>query len=215
MKTKTIVSEPERTAPAVSAHVKASELLANELNSDLKRGMSAEAVSRASESYGKNKLNEAKHKSAIRKFAEQFKDVMVIMLIIAAVVSFVMAFTGAHIDVKEFFEPLLILLIVIANAVMGVLQENKAEKALDALKNLSAPRAKVVRAGTESVIDAEELVPGDIILLEAGDVVPADARLIVSSSLKAEESRKRIARRTRRRTRRLATVRIWCSRGAA
>ncbi|MBQ9737204.1 MAG: cation-translocating P-type ATPase, partial [Clostridia bacterium] len=89
---------------------------------------------------------------------------------------------------KEFFEPLLILLIVILNAVMGVLQESKAEKALDALKNMSAPHARVIRDGEEKIIDAANLVPGDIIRLEAGDFVPADARLLASASLKSEES---------------------------
>ena len=91
-------------------------------------------------------------------------------------------------DPTEFFEPALILLIVILNAIMGVVQENKAEKALDALKNMSAPHARVIRDGTEKIIAASDLVPGDIIKLEAGDFVPADARLISSSSLKSEES---------------------------
>lgn len=80
------------------------------------------------------------------------------------------------------------MLIVILNAVMGVLQESKAEKALDALKGLSAPHARVIRDGAEKIIDASELVPGDIIRLEAGDFVPADARLLRSVSLKSEES---------------------------
>ena len=82
----------------------------------------------------------------------------------------------------------MILLIVIANAVMGVVQENKAEKALDALQNLSAPHARVLRDGKELRIEAAQLVPGDIIHLEAGDFIPADARLLQSSSLKSEES---------------------------
>ena len=88
----------------------------------------------------------------------------------------------------EFFEPLLILLIVVLNAVMGMLQESKAEKALDALKNMSAPRARVLRDGSEQVIDASGRVPGDIIHLEAGDFIPADASLLRSASLKCEES---------------------------
>ena len=89
---------------------------------------------------------------------------------------------------SEFFEPVLILAIVVLNAVMGVVQESKAEKALDALKNMSAPHARVLRDGKESMINASDLVPGDIILLDAGDFVPADARLIRSVSLKSEES---------------------------
>ncbi len=103
-----------------------------------------------------------------------------------AVVSFVIACVEG--ELKEFFEPVLILLIVVLNAVMGVMQESRAEKALDALKSLSAPHARVIRDGTERVIDAVLLVPGDIIRLEAGDFVPADARLLRSISLKSEES---------------------------
>ncbi|MBQ9118821.1 MAG: cation-translocating P-type ATPase [Lachnospiraceae bacterium] len=114
------------------------------------------------------------------------KDVMILILIAAAVISFVIACMEGN--PKEFFEPALILLIVIMNAIMGVMQESKAEKALDALKNLSAPHARVLRNGTEAVIDAALLVPGDIIRLEAGDFIPADARLVKSVTLKAEES---------------------------
>ena len=111
---------------------------------------------------------------------------MILILIAAAVISFVIACMEGN--PKEFFEPALILLIVIMNAIMGVMQESKAEKALDALKNLSAPHARVLRNGTEAVIDAALLVPGDIIRLEAGDFIPADARLVKSVTLKAEES---------------------------
>ena len=88
----------------------------------------------------------------------------------------------------EFFEPVLILLIVVLNAIMGMMQESKAEKALDALKNMSAPHARVLRNGKTEVIDASLLVPGDIIHLEAGDLVPADARILEAASLQADES---------------------------
>ncbi|MBQ5724751.1 MAG: cation-translocating P-type ATPase, partial [Clostridia bacterium] len=112
--------------------------------------------------------------------------VMILILIAAAIVSFVVVCLEKNWG--ELFEPALILVIVILNAIMGVYQEGKAEKALDALKNMSAPHARVIRGGVEMVIDAAELVPGDIIKLEAGDFVPADARLILSTSLKSEES---------------------------
>jgi len=135
---------------------------------------------------GENRLQEKKKKSVLVKFFEQFKDVMIIILIIAAIISFVIACIEG--EPKEFFEPALILFIVVLNAVLGVAQENKAEKALDALKNMSAPHAKVIRDGVEKIIPATEVVVGDIILLEAGDFVPADAKLIKSSSLKSEES---------------------------
>lgn len=111
---------------------------------------------------------------------------MILILLAAAVVSFVIACIEGN--PMEFFEPALILLIVVLNAVMGMLQESKAEKALDTLKSMSAPHARVIRDGEEKIIDAAELVPGDIIKLEAGDFVPADARLIKSASLKSEES---------------------------
>ena len=157
-----------------------------ELGSDENQGLASDDVSQRLEKYGKNKLKEKKKKTNIQRFADQFKDAMILILIAAAVISFVVACVEG--DPMEFFEPALILLIVILNAIMGVLQESKAEKALDALKNLSAPHARVVRDGKEQVIDASELVPGDIIKLEAGDFVPADARLLHSVSLKSEES---------------------------
>ena len=157
-----------------------------ELNTDLTTGLSSAQVEKLQQEYGPNKLKEKKKKSLAVKFFEQFKDVMIIILLLAAVVSFVIAIVEQN--AKEFFEPALILLIVILNAVIGVAQENKAEKALEALKNMSAPHARVIRNGEEKIIDASELVVGDIILLEAGDFVPADARLIRSVSLKSEEA---------------------------
>ena len=131
-------------------------------------------------------LQEKKKKTTFQRFLDQFKDVMILILLGAAVISFITAFTSG--ESSEFFEPVLILLIVVLNAIMGVFQESKAEKALEALQGLSAPHARVIRDGEEKIIDADQLVPGDLILLEAGDFVPADARLLHSSSLKVEES---------------------------
>ena len=162
------------------------ETIVKQLESNVETGLTLEQVKERTEKYGPNKLKEKKKKSWIARFFEQFKDAMVIILIIAAVISFVIACVEKN--PKEFFEPALILLIVILNAIMGVVQEGKAERALDALQNMSAPHARVIRNGTESVINAADLVPGDIIILEAGDFVPADARLIKSTSLKSEES---------------------------
>ncbi|MBQ2945075.1 MAG: calcium-translocating P-type ATPase, PMCA-type [Clostridia bacterium] len=158
----------------------------SELETDSAKGLTSEEVVAKREKYGFNKLKEKKKKSFMLRFLDQFKDVMILILIAAAIVSFVVACVEQN--PKEFFEPALILLIVVVNAVMGVYQEGKAEKALDALKNMSAPHARVVRNGEEKIIEAAELVPGDIIKLEAGDFVPADARLIQSVSLKSEES---------------------------
>ncbi|MBQ9974819.1 MAG: HAD-IC family P-type ATPase, partial [Oscillospiraceae bacterium] len=156
------------------------------LQTDRETGLKAQQVEQLREQYGENRLKEKKKKSMLARFADQFKNVMILILIAAAAVSFVIACVERN--PKEFFEPVLILLIVVINAVMGVMQESKAEKALDALKNMSAPHARVVRDGEEQVIDAALLVPGDIIRLEAGDFVPADARLLQSVSLKSEES---------------------------
>ena len=156
------------------------------LGTNAESGLSeAEAAARIAK-YGENKLAEKKKKSMFARFLEQLKDVMIIILIIAAIISLVIAITEG--DPMEFIEPALIFLIVILNAIMGMVQESKAEKALDALKNMSAPHARVIRDGKERLIAATELVPGDMIKLEAGDFVPADARLIKSVNLKSEES---------------------------
>lgn len=157
-----------------------------QLQSDRTTGLTEAQVQELRGRYGENKLREKKKKSNFQRFLDQFKDVMILILIAAAVISFAIACVEG--EPKEFFEPVLILLIVVMNAIMGVMQESKAEKALDALKSLSAPHARVIRSGEEKVIDASELVPGDIIRLEAGDFIPADARLLRSVSLKSEES---------------------------
>lgn len=157
-----------------------------ELSANPQTGLSASNVDALRSQYGENRLKEKKKKTNLQRFFDQFKDVMILILLAAAVVSFVIACIEGN--PMEFFEPALILLIVVLNAVMGMLQESKAEKALDALKSMSAPHARVIRDGEEKIIDAAELVPGDIIKLEAGDFVPADARLIKSASLKSEES---------------------------
>ena len=167
-------------------HDKTRDEVLNALSSNLESGLTASEVGSRREKYGENRLREKKKKTMLGRFIEQFKDVMIIILLAAAVVSFVLVVVEQN--WADLFEPLLILLIVVLNAVMGVMQESKAEKALDALKNMSAPHAKVIRDGKEQIIDAADLVPGDIIRLEAGDFVPADARLIRSASLKSEES---------------------------
>ena len=170
----------------MQAHDKEKQALLQALGTDPERGLTQAEVTARQAKYGVNKLREKKKKTNVQRFFDQFKDAMILILIAAAVVSFVIACVEQN--PKEFFEPALILLIVILNAVMGVMQESKAEKALDALKNMSAPHARVIRDGEEKVVGASELVPGDIIRLEAGDFVPADARLLHSVSLKSEES---------------------------
>ena len=170
----------------MTAHNTPQEALLQELSVTAEAGLSSQEAQRRLAEYGENKLAEKKKKTNFQRFLEQFQDVMILILLLAAVVSFVVACFG-H-DPMEFFEPVLILLIVVLNAVLGMVQESKAEKALDALKNMSAPHARVLRDGSEQVIDAAQLVPGDIIRLEAGDFIPADARLLKSAGLKSEES---------------------------
>ena len=170
----------------MSYHAQETAQVTERLSVEPRSGLTeAEARARRGK-YGPNRLREQKKKTNLQRFADQFKDVMILILLLAAAISFVIACVEG--EPKEFFEPVLILLIVVLNAVMGVMQESKAEKALDALKGLSAPHARVIRDGEEQIIDAAELVPGDIIRLEAGDFVPADARLLHSASLKSEES---------------------------
>ncbi|MBQ6172486.1 MAG: cation-translocating P-type ATPase [Clostridia bacterium] len=155
-------------------------------SSDAEWGLTKQDILRLQNEYGPNILAEKKKKTFIGRFFDQFKDVMIIILLIAAAISF--GVICVEQNWNELFEPALILIIVILNALMGVIQESKAEKALEALKNMSAPHARVIRDGEEQIIDAKDLVPGDIIKVEAGDFVPADARLIHSVSLKSEES---------------------------
>ncbi len=156
------------------------------LGTDKEKGLDKQQIHEIRLKQGENRLKEKKKKSLARRFFEQFTDVMIIILLVAAAISFAIAIYEKH--PGELFEPLLIVAIVILNAIIGVFQENKAEKALDALKSLSAPHARVIRGGKETIVEAWELVPGDIIKLEAGDFIPADARLIHSVSLKSEES---------------------------
>ena len=139
---------------------------------------SAEAESRRLH-FGSNRLEEEKKETFLQKLLNQFKDFLIIILIIAAVLS------GA---LGEMADAIIILAIVVVNAILGVIQEGRAEKAIEALQKMSAPTARLLRNGEQMLLPAEDLVPGDIVILEAGDIVPADIRLLRSSNLKAEES---------------------------
>ena len=145
---------------------------------------SAEAQKRLEEN-GKNKLAAAKGKSLIRRFLEQLADPMIIILLVAAAISGVLA---AMTPGESFADVIIILAVVIINAVLGVYQESKAEKAIEALQEMSAATSKVLRDGKVQIVHSEDLVVGDIILLEAGDAVPADARILENASLKVEEA---------------------------
>ncbi len=134
--------------------------------------------------FGRNKLEEPKKKSTISRFIDQIKDPMIIVLLIAAILSFATSIYQKESPADVF----IILFVVILNSVLGVVQENKAEEAIEALKKMTAATSKVRRSGVTITIKSEDLVPGDIVLLEAGDAVPADGRIIDSASLKIEES---------------------------
>lgn len=151
----------------------------SKLETDQKNGLSESEAKKRIEKYGNNVLKEKKSRSILTMFLSQFKDFMIIILIIAALIS---GFLGEVIDMVVIF------IVILLNAVLGVFQENKAEKALEALKKMSAPNAKVIRGGKRLNLPSEELVPGDIFLLEAGDFIPADARLLEAVNLKVEES---------------------------
>lgn len=150
-----------------------------ELDVDEKNGLSSNEALRRLEKYGKNKLETKKKKTLFKQFLSQLKDVMIYILIIAAIIS---AFLG------EISDALIILLVIIINAVIGVIQESKAEKALDALKELSTPKALVKRDGSLKEILSEDIVPGDIVIIDAGRYIPGDLRLIDTANLKIEES---------------------------
>lgn len=157
------------------------------LQTSTDKGLSAAEAASRLEKYGPNQLKEKKRKSWWARFFDQFKDPMILILIAAAIISFAVSIIN-HEGISGLFEPFLILLIVVVNAILGVMQEDKAEKALEALKSMSVPHARVIRDGNETVVDSVSLVPGDVIVLEAGDIVPADARLVRSSALKSDES---------------------------
>lgn len=153
---------------------------------DEKTGILSEQIKERQSLYGKNELQEKKEKTLLSRFVAQFKDVMIIILLIASLISFVMAMIEK--DTKELVEPGLIVLIVILNAILGIAQEGRAKRSLEALKKMSALNARVIRDGKESIISSVDVVVGDIIKLEAGDSIPADARIIRSVNLKCDES---------------------------
>jgi P-type Ca2+ transporter type 2C len=155
------------------------QTVSEELSVDVKKGLSKDEVSKRLDKYGHNELKEKEKEPLWAKIFKQLKDFLVIILIVASVVSGL---------VGEISDAIVILAIVIVNAVLGVVQEGKAEKALDALKKMSAPNARVYRDGHIEIIQAKNLVPGDIVLIEAGDSIPADLRIFESANLKVEEA---------------------------
>lgn len=160
------------------------EETAKELDANLIQGLSSDEVVKRREKYGSNELKAKKKKSLLVKFLEQFKDFMIIVLIIAAVVS---GIVGVQ-EGEGFTDSIIILIVVVVNAIIGVAQENKAEKSLEALQKMSSHVAKVMRNGKLEVVQSADLVPGDIVILDTGDFIPADLRIIEAINLKSQES---------------------------
>ncbi len=148
-------------------------------------GLTSQQAQERLEKYGPNKLKEAEKPTLLQRFLQQLKDPMLIILMIAAGVS---AVTGMIAGENEWAEVIIILAVVLLNAVLGVIQESKAEAAIEALQTMTAATCKVLRDGKMTVLHSDELVPGDVVLLEAGDAVPADGRIIENASMKIEEA---------------------------
>ena len=153
---------------------------ARALGTDAAMGLTAEEAGARLEKHGPNALKQGKKRTLWQMYLAQFKDVMVLVLLAAALISGVL--------LGEWVDAGIILLVVLLNALLGVIQENRAEKSLEALKKLSSPHAKVRREGALLSVPASDLVPGDVVLLEAGDYVSADLRLTVSAGLRVDES---------------------------
>ena len=155
-----------------------------ELNTDISKGLTTEEVQKRQEKYGLNKLKAKKKKSILQKFLEQFKDFSIIVLIIAAIVSGAVGIAEG----EGITDTIIILIVVVVNAIIGVTQEAKAEKSLEALQKLTDHASKVIRNGEITVVPAKELVPGDIVVLDTGDYIPADLRIIEAVNLKSQEA---------------------------
>ena len=163
---------------------KESKVVEEELKTNINEGLTSKQVEEKRQEYGFNELKAKKKKSLLVKFLEQFKDFMIIVLIVAAIVSGVVG----YMEGEGITDSLIILIVIIVNAIIGVVQENKAEKSLEALQKLSSHVAKVVRNGKVEVVASRELVPGDVVVLDTGDYVPADLRIIEAVNLKSQEA---------------------------
>ncbi|MFN2219701.1 MAG: cation-translocating P-type ATPase, partial [Anaerolineae bacterium] len=163
---------------------------ASALDTNLDKGLTAGEVGKRREQFGANELREAPGRSFWRMLLDQFNQFLVIILIVAAIISALIGWTEFNRsgDTTEFIDAIAIMAIVILNAVLGVVQEGRAEEALAALKKMSAPNARVLRDGYTQTVPSRELVPGDVVILETGNYVPADVRLIESVNLRIEEA---------------------------
>lgn len=161
------------------------EEVASSLKTSTKLGLTKEEIIKRRDKYGKNKLEEKNKESIIVKFIKQFNDFMIIILIVAAIISAVTSYLQG---LNDYIDSIIIIAIVVLNAIMGLVQEEKAEKSIESLKKLTPQIAKTIRNGIKEEVNAEELLPGDVIELEAGNYVPADCRIVEAFNLKIEES---------------------------
>ncbi len=161
------------------------EEVLKKLDTNKREGLSQEEVKRRQQKYGKNKLKDKPKENIFMKFVKQFNDFMIIILIIASIISAVVSNMQGE---NDYIDAIIIIAIVVLNAIMGVIQEAKAEKSIEALQEMTPMKAKVIRDGITGDIHADEIVPGDIVILEAGNYVPADSRIMESFNLKIEES---------------------------
>ena len=166
-------------------HTLTADATVSKLNTSKLKGLTEKEALNRQSACGKNEIPDYNREGIIKKLVNQFNDYMIIILIIAAIISFAIAIYEGNMD---FVEPIIIICIVLLNAIVGVVQEEKAEKALSQLKKLAQPTAKVIRDGTTKTINATELVPGDIIVLKSGDFVPADSRILQSTDLATDEA---------------------------
>ncbi len=159
------------------------EQVLEKLNSN-NEGLSTKEANNRIKKYGKNKLAETKKKSNLSKFLDEFKDLMIIVLILSAIISFILSI----INKESYLDSIIIIVVVILNAILGFIQELKADKSLESLKKMQINKIKVKRENKICVVDSEDITVGDILVLEAGDTIPADARIIWEASLKVDES---------------------------
>lgn len=166
------------------AYRESTDSIVSKLDSNVSQGLSSSEAQARIEKYGANEIQAEENRTLLQKFLDQFKDFMIIVLLVAAVVA---GFVGIA-EGEGIADSIIILIVVILNAIMGVFQEQQAENAIESLRSMASPEAHVRRDGSMNSVKSTELVPGDIITLEAGDVVPADVRLIEANSLQIEEA---------------------------
>ena len=170
-------------------HSESLDSIIKELRTDIDKGLSTTEAAERLKKYGPNKLKEKPPRTFFQRFIEQMKNVMIGILLVAAAISLgVSIYNHTQGLEADWIEPIVIVIIVLLNAILGVIQESRAEAALESLKKMTAPQTRVLRDSREQTIATADLVPGDIVLLEAGDFIPADCRLIDSASLKSDEA---------------------------